>query len=90
MKLYKITSSSIIFLTGDPRIAIISGDSSNIYEQYNFLALGTMDPLFISEVDFHLQQISPCIDSGNPLPEFNDQDGSRNDQGAYGGPNGDW
>jgi predicted outer membrane repeat protein len=75
---------------GDSRIAILLGDSSNIYEQYNFLAFGTMDPLFISEDNLQLSEISPCINSGNPLPEFNDPDGSRNDQGAYGGPNGDW
>ena len=74
----------------DPQIAIVSGDSSNIYEQYNFLAFGTMDPLFISEDDLHLFELSPCINSGNPSPEFNDADGSRNDQGAYGGPGGDW
>ncbi len=74
----------------DPQIAIVSGDSSNIYEQYNFLAFGTMDPLFISEDDLHLSELSPCINNGNPLPEFNDPDGSLNDQGAYGGPNGDW
>ncbi len=49
-----------------------------------------MDPLFISEDDLHLFELSPCINSGNPSPEFNDPDGSRNDQGAYGGPGGDW
>jgi len=36
--------------------------------------------------DYHLQPGSPCIDTGNPLPEYNDPDGSRNDMGAYGGP----
>lgn len=36
--------------------------------------------------NYHLQQNSPCIDTGNPLPEYNDPDGSRNDMGAYGGP----
>ena len=75
---------------GDPRIAIVSGDSSNVYEQYNFLAFAAMDPMFISEDDLHLSELSPCINSGNPSPEFNDPDGSRNDQGAFGGPGGDW
>jgi predicted outer membrane repeat protein len=46
------------------------------------------DPFFTE--DFHLQINSPCIDAGNPDPEYNDPDGSRNDMGAYGGPNGDW
>lgn len=40
--------------------------------------------------DFHLQPGSPCIDAGNPDPQYNDPDGSRNDMGAYGGPGGDW
>lgn len=50
------------------------------------------DPLFVSynRGDFHLQEGSPCIDTGNPDLEYNDPDGSRNDMGAYGGPNGDW
>ena len=30
---------------------------------------------------------SPCIDAGNPDPVYNDPDGTRNDMGAYGGPN---
>ncbi|NNL22524.1 MAG: right-handed parallel beta-helix repeat-containing protein [Ignavibacteriaceae bacterium] len=75
---------------GDPRIEIVSGDSSNIVEQFNFLAFDEMDPLFISSTDFHLSTNSPCIDVGNPEPEYNDVNGTRNDQGAYGGPEGDW
>ena len=75
---------------GDSRIHLVSGDSTNIFEQYNFLAPDSLSPLFISSTDFHLQNNSPCKDAGNPSPEFNDSDGSRNDQGAYGGPLGDW
>ena len=50
------------------------------------------DPLFVDAEngDFHLQENSPCIDVGNPDPEHNDSDGSRNDMGAYGGRNGNW
>lgn len=75
---------------GDTRIHFVSGDSTKIFEQYNFLDPDSLDPLFISESDLHLQQTSPCKNSGNPSTEFNDRDGSRNDQGAFGGPDGDW
>lgn len=75
---------------GDTRIHLVSGDSLNIFEQYNFLDPDSLDPLFISETDFNLKENSPCKDAGNPAAEFNDWDGSRNDQGAYGGPGGDW
>ncbi len=52
------------------------------------------DPLFTNDVtpypfehgDYHLQESSPCIDAGDPAPEYNDQDGTRNDIGAFGGP----
>lgn len=74
----------------DPHIALVSGDSVNIFEQYNFLADASMNPLFSSTSDLHLENASPCIDAGNPDSVFNDANGTRNDQGAYGGPNGDW
>ncbi len=58
------------------------------------------DPMFVTDVatatapplewDLHLQSDSPCIDSGSPDPFYTDTDGTRNDMGAYGGPNGDW
>lgn len=75
---------------GDRTIQLISGDRTKVFEQYNYLDPDGLNPLFISSTDFHLQQNSPCKDAGNPSPEFNDADGSRNDQGAYGGPNGNW
>jgi len=37
--------------------------------------------------DWSLQEVSPCIDAGDPDPIYNDPDGTRNDMGAYGGPN---
>jgi hypothetical protein len=49
-----------------------------------------MNPLFISENDLHLKPNSPCINNGNPTNIFNDYDNTRNDQGAYGGPKGNW
>jgi len=56
------------------------------------------DPLFVdftydgdwSNDDLTLAPGSPATDAGNPLPLFDDVDGSRNDLGAWGGPLGDW
>ncbi len=76
--------------TGDNRISIVAGDSSNVTEQYNYLAFGSMNPLFISIDNLHLSSDSPCINEGNPASEYNDVNGTRNDQGAFGGPLGDW
>ncbi len=47
-----------------------------------------VDPGFVNESlqDYHLSLSSPCIDAGNPDPVYNDVDGTRNDMGAYGGP----
>ncbi len=40
--------------------------------------------------DFTLDASSPCIDAGHTAAAYNDDDGSRNDMGAYGGPFGSW
>ena len=37
-------------------------------------------------LDYHLGVHSGSIDAGDPAVEYNDPDGSRNDQGAFGGP----
>lgn len=76
--------------SGDPRIAILNSDSSDVQLQFNFLGSDNSNPMFISEENYHLQPNSPCRDAGNPDPIFNDVDGTRNDQGAYGGPGGEW
>jgi hypothetical protein len=62
---------------------------SNIQEEVEGIGNIMIDPQF-SDSDYHLSVESPCIDSGNPSPEYNDLDGSRNDMGVYGGPNGGW
>ncbi len=47
------------------------------------------DPLFVNPNvgNFILQNASPAIQAGDPNSAFNNPDGSRNDIGAYGGPN---
>ena len=40
--------------------------------------------------DLTLKSTSPARDAGNPEERYNDADGSRNDLGAFGGPNGSW
>ena len=67
---------------------LIEGDSYVNWQNGNLDA----DPLFFDPEnnDFHLQEGSPCNDAGNPAPEYNNADGSRNDMGAYGGPKGGW
>jgi predicted outer membrane repeat protein len=39
------------------------------------------DPLFVA--GYHLQSTSPCIDAGNPDPQYDDPDGTIADMGAY-------
>jgi predicted outer membrane repeat protein len=56
------------------------------------------DPLFASvsdngdwsDDDWSLQSTSPAIDAGDPGVTYRDADGTVNDMGAYGGPNGAW
>jgi len=45
----------------------------------------SQNPLF-ADSDYRLAEGSPCIDTGHPGTQYNDPDGTRNDMGAYGGP----
>jgi parallel beta-helix repeat protein len=70
------------------------GDSSTNYQGID-LPDGNQnistDPLFVPGSLAVLQEsptTSPCIDAGDPDAEYQDSNGSRNDMGAYGGPNG--
>lgn len=38
-----------------------------------------------ADSNFHLAETSPCVDAGNPAPQYVDPDGTANDMGAYGG-----
>ena len=40
--------------------------------------------------DYSLDAFSPALDAGNPASAYDDVDGSPNDTGMYGGPNGRW
>lgn len=76
---------------GDPRISVlITNPTSSYTEGFNFLWQRDDDPLFQSGDELRLLLGSPCIDAGNPADSFLDTDGSRNDQGAYGGLLGNW
>ncbi len=64
------------------------GNDSNYHRCTPGLGDISADPFYADTAngDYHLQAGSPCVDSGNPAPEYNDPDGTRNDMGAYGGP----
>lgn len=53
-----------------------NGDSCDTY--FNIF----MDPSFVDTLDFELQSDSPCIDAGDPNPEYYDPDGTIADIGA--------
>jgi len=85
--------NSIVFNNSYYEInALLAAEYSDILGSW--VGTGNIDaaPLFINPQngDYHLQSGSPCIDAGNPASEYNDADGSINDMGAYGGPNGNW
>ena len=76
---YKGTNATVRYSSAGP--AWHGVDTTNV--------LG--DPKFFnSPRNFYLNMDSPCINAGNPKFSFNDIDGTRNDIGAFGGPEGDW
>ena len=71
----------------------ITGIIPNQNEVINLEGNISLDPLLIfdhylggSGLWGILDSLSPCINAGNPDPQFNDYDGSRNDMGGFGGP----
>jgi len=63
-----------------------TGSGGNISSDPSFVSAGTT----LLGSDFHLASGSPAVDAGNSAAAYNDVDGSRNDMGAYGGPQGAW
>ncbi|MDP3683310.1 MAG: DUF1565 domain-containing protein, partial [Ignavibacteria bacterium] len=96
-----IIENNILVGLDKQKVAAISNSSSlsmnsnfndtwNTTEFYlNGMANKTLNPLFINEdiQNYQLLPNSPCKDAGSPFSKFNDRDGSRNDMGAFGGPN---
>ena len=66
----------------------LTGQDGNLSVDPGF-ALGLADGNPDND-DLSLAPGSPSADAGNPGSVYNDADGSRNDQGAYGGPAGNW
>ncbi len=66
----------------------VYGQSTNWDECTPGAGSFSLDPLFVNAAgnDFTLQTGSPCIDAGNPSTQYNDRDATRNDMGAFGGP----
>jgi len=64
----------------------------NVKTAYSGAKAGTgslsVNPMFRNMLlqDFRLQANSPCLHAGDPAEEFNNPDGTRNDMGAFGGP----
>ncbi len=65
-----------------------TGSSGNISSNPRFTTFTADGDL--TDDDLTLTSSSPCINTGNPSAAYNDADGSRNDMGAFGGPEGSW
>ena len=73
---YNNTGGNYVGMT-DP-----TGTSGNISAAPVFTTVGTNH--------YVLGTGSASIDTGNPASAYNDADGTRNDQGAFGGPSSAW
>ncbi|MDP8207167.1 MAG: T9SS type A sorting domain-containing protein [Candidatus Electryonea clarkiae] len=66
------------FFDNDTIGAGFEPDSTNLF----------VNPLFADTIDYYLWDTSPMIDAGRPDLAFDDQDGTVNDIGLWGGPYG--
>jgi hypothetical protein len=83
-------------LNDDPayrRVSVSYNNVSNFHDNYYSWMLDSnnisADPGFVNRggADFRLQSGSVCGHAGDPDALYNNRDGSRNDMGAFGGPN---
>jgi hypothetical protein len=89
-----IVNNAMFGIVGDPSSSAIIdyNDIWNNIDNYIEFSAGphdiSVDPMFAdaSGGDYHLQLGSPCIDAGDPDPQYSDPDGSRNNMGVFGGP----
>ena len=65
-----------------------TGTSGNLPEDPRFTSVS--DDGTPTNDEWTLTAASTSINAGDPSSSYNDADGSRNDMGAYGGPNSDW
>ncbi len=92
-----VIKNNIIWQNKQPFYLYGGAERADIPITYNniqggFKGTGNIDspPQFenAETLNFRLMENSPCIDAGDPQQQYNDIDGSRNDIGATGGPNG--
>ncbi|MEK7146232.1 MAG: right-handed parallel beta-helix repeat-containing protein [Patescibacteria group bacterium] len=70
----------------------VSGNAWGNYDVGVVAGVGSISstPDFVDQTWFRLDAGSAGIDQGNPSAVVNDSNGTRNDMGTYGGPNGNW
>ena len=79
---FELNNSSLTIVYSD------ISDGTNYSEWSSGEGNISLNPKFSN--DYKLESGSPCINTGNPSSVYNDADGTRNDMGAFGGPEGNW
>ena len=82
--IYCLEGSSPAILNFNDVFGNLKGEYFGCTPQSGSISLA---PVFVDSVnkDYHLAYGSPCINAGDPEAIYNDDDGTRNDMGAYGG-----
>ena len=90
-------ANSIVFFNSDSQVSSSTVSYSAIQGGYEGEGNIDLNPAFLDYYDFELHESSPCIDAGNPDPQYYDlcfppsNGNAYNDMGAYGGPGAcDW